>query len=530
MSANPGDGTGAIEKAFDVLEAVGAAPDGLSQQELTAQLALPRTTIYRLLATLVTRGMLRRDPARKVYRLGFRCFEMARQAYTMPDLVAAAASEMRGLRDLTGETCYLATLDGLEVISLERCDGAHSERSAAALGQRKPLHCTSQGKAILSAMAGPARDAIVRDLSLKALTPLTITDRRRLNAELNITAARGYAIDDEEIVLGVRCVGAPIVDGQGAVRGAISIAGPAYRLTRERLELLGPEIAQAARRIGAEMEAIKPPATDTPAQPIPGQWAFQGGYPFWLAGSSRLIWADVLAPAVRCLELGSGEPHDYVLARIESPIRALLPRGDAMLVLHENGAASVAPDGTVSEVENWPAAARNAIALCEGADRDLWVAVPAAGEGCSIGLLKPGGALVTQWTLGERVQALRWSTSDGRLYATTPASGSILVLEPGSSIVRRLTTVPKGAGKPHGLALDGSGGIWTALCEGWSVMRFLSDGTLDRVVGMPVPCPSDVCIGGADSTTLYITSSRQQVSLEVLAKAGLSGRLFELAI
>jgi len=116
---------------------------------------------------------VRRDPLRKVYCLGFRCFEMARQAYAMPDLVAAAALELRALRDLTGETSYLATLDGREVISLERCDGAHSQRSAAALGQRKPVHCTSQGKAILSAMPDEARDAIVRDAVLKPLTPLT---------------------------------------------------------------------------------------------------------------------------------------------------------------------------------------------------------------------------------------------------------------------------------------------------------------------------------------------------------------------
>lgn len=537
MSANPGDGTGAIEKALDVLEAVGAAPDGLTQQDLTTQLALPRTTIYRLLATLVSRGMLRRDPARKVYRLGFRCFEMARQAYTMPDLVAASANEMRGLRDLTGETCYLATLDGLEVISLERCDGAHSERSAATLGQRKPLHCTSQGKAILSAMATPARDTIVRDLSLKPLTPLTITDRRRLNAELNITAARGYAIDDEEIVMGVRCVGAPIVDDQGTVRGAISIAGPAYRLTRERLELLGPEVAQAARRIGAEMAAIKPASGNTAVRPIPGPWAFQGAYPHWLPGSPRLVWADVLAPAVHCLDLSDSEPHDHVLARVDSPIRALLPRGDSVLVLHEQGVTSVAPDGTATPVEDWPAAARDAVALCtghdgnyDGDDGGLWVATPAPGGGCHIGLLRPGGALVPQWTLAQPVQALCWSATDQRLYATTPASGSILVFEPGSAVVRRLATVPQGAGKPNGLALDAGGGIWTAMCEGWSVMRFLPDGTLDRVVGMPVPCPSDLCLGGPEFDRMFITSSRQQVSLELLAKAGLSGGLFELPL
>jgi len=255
--AATGEGTGALEKALDVLEAVGSSTDGLSQNALAEQLRLPRTTVYRLIATLVGRGLVRRDPLRKVYCLGFRCIEMARQAYAMPDLAAAAAMELRTLRDLTGETTYLATLDGREVISLERCDGAHSQRSAAVLGQRKPLHCTSQGKAILSAMQDAERDAIIREITLKPLTSLTITDRRRLQAELKITKARGYAIDDEEIVMGVRCVGAPVIDGAGEVRGAISVAGPAWRLTRARVELLGPEVAEAARRVGAQLQPAK---------------------------------------------------------------------------------------------------------------------------------------------------------------------------------------------------------------------------------------------------------------------------------
>ncbi|TWG79043.1 IclR family transcriptional regulator [Cupriavidus gilardii J11] len=531
MSANPGDGTGAIEKAIDVLEAVGASPDGLSQTQLTDQLSLPRTTIYRLLATLVARGMLRRDPARKVYRLGFRCFEMARQAYTMPDLVAAAANEMRGLRDLTGETCYLATLDGLEVISLERCDGAHSERSAATLGQRKPLHCTSQGKAILSAMNGAARDAIVRDLTLKPLTPLTITDRRRLNAELNITAARGYAIDDEEIVLGVRCVGAPIVDSQGAVRGAISVAGPAYRLTRERLELLGPEIAEAARRVGAELGALKPIAPSGEVRAVPGPWAFQGAFPFWQAGASRLLWADLLAPTVRCLDVGpDGAMEHRVLARLEAPIRSMQPIGDDLLVIHDNGVELVGGDGNVRPTDSWKGAAPVLLALCAARDGTLWAAVPAPAGGCQVGAWRPGEAWQPRWTIAEPVQALHWSAAGSQLYATTPESGSILVMDAEGGAVRRLATVPKGAGRPHGLAIDPGGGVWTALCDGWSVMRFLADGTLDRVVGMPVPCPSDVCVGGPQGDRLFITSSRQQVPLDVLGKAALSGCLFELRL
>jgi IclR family acetate operon transcriptional repressor len=202
MKTSAADGTASLEKAMDILEAVGESAQGLSQIELSARLALPRTTLYRLLATLIARGMLRRDPARRVYCLGFRCFEMARSAHAMPELSVAASAELRSLRDLTGETTYLATLDGHEVLSLERCEGAHSQRSQAGLGQRKPLHCTSQGKAILSALDDATRDALLREITLKALTPRTITDRRRLLAEIKITAARGWSVDDEEIVMG----------------------------------------------------------------------------------------------------------------------------------------------------------------------------------------------------------------------------------------------------------------------------------------------------------------------------------------
>ncbi|HSV44478.1 MAG TPA: IclR family transcriptional regulator C-terminal domain-containing protein, partial [Ramlibacter sp.] len=351
MAASSGDGTGSLEKALDVLEAVGGSPEGLSQNELTARLSMPRTTVYRLLATLVGRGLLRRDPLRKVYCLGFRCFEMARQAYAMPDLVAAAAAELRTLRDLTGETTYLAALDGLEVISLERCDGAHSQRSATELGQRKPVHCTSQGKAILSAMEGEARDALVRDLVLKPMTEHTITDRRRLQAELRITAARGWSIDDEEIAMGVRCVGAPVIDTSGKVRGAISVAGPAWRLTRERVELLGPEVAEAGRRIGAQLQTAAAPTGDAAVRALAGPWAFHGAHARWCPADGRLYWADTLAPAVRVHDGHS----DAQLLATEAPICGLVLHGQGLLVATEQGALRVARDGSATPLTAWPA-------------------------------------------------------------------------------------------------------------------------------------------------------------------------------
>ncbi|CAN7332038.1 IclR family transcriptional regulator domain-containing protein [Variovorax sp. LjRoot178] len=531
MASSTGEGPGTLEKALDVLDAIGAASEGLAQSELAEQLDLPRTTVYRLLATLVARGLVRRDPLRKVYCLGFRCFEMARQAYAMPDLVAAAALELRALRDLTGETSYLATLDGREVISLERCDGAHSQRSAAALGQRKPVHCTSQGKAILSAMPDEARDAIVRDAVLKPLTPLTITDRRRLQAELRITRARGYAIDDEEIVLGVRCVGAPVVDAAGQVRGAISVAGPAYRLTRARLELLGPEVADAARRVGAQLQLAgtdPTPSTEAAVTALPGHWAFHGAHPLWSADGSRLWWADALAPSVHLYASG----QDREVATIEAPVVALLRHGDDVIAVHERGAQRISAGGQSSPFAPWLSG--QVLAACNGEADMVWAAVALPEAGTAIGRVRSDGALEVQWRMGELVQALGWHARGQALYATVPGSGTILLLRPGQGAVRRLATVPKGSGRLSGLAFDAHGGIWTALSDGWSVVRFTADGQLDRVIGLPVPCATDLAFApmseGAEAEKLVITTARHSVPLDTLANAPLSGRLLELTV
>lgn len=519
-----GEGTGALEKALDVLDLVAQAAEGMGQGEIAERLAISRTTSYRLLATLVERGLLRRDALRKVYRLGFRCFEMARQPHFAPDLVAACLVEMRGLRDLTGETCYLGVLDGLDVLSLERCDGAHDHRSSSVLGQRKPAYCTSQGKAILSRLDAAKRDATIRDMVLKPLTGSTITDRRRLQAELRIVQARGYAIDDEEILAGVRCVGAPVIDAQGQVRGAISIAGPAYRMTRERLDLLGPELAEAALRAGAQLPVASDTNDNTAVMPVDGPWAFHGAFPLWCGPRQRLVWADALAPSVRMLD----DRGNRQLLSLESPVLGIVHRGDDLWVIHESGAMALRDDVDAQALAHW--AVQGLQAVCNGEGDTLWAAVATVDGGSVVGELQPDGRLNVSWRSSDVVQCIRWRSEDQCLYATGPGSGSILKMQPGSSVIRRLASVLKGSGQVSGLAFDSADGVWTALRNGWSVVRFSMDGTLDRVIGLPVPSPTDVAIGGPTMSRLYVTTARHSVALDALANAPLSGHLFELTL
>lgn len=515
------DGTGALEKAMDVLEAIGSKPDGLSQADLGAQLGLPRTTLYRIIASLIERGMIRRDPLRKVYRLGFRYLELVRNAYLMPDLVAAASFELRSLRDLTGETSYLAVLDGNQVMSLERCDGAHTQRSAAALGQSKPVYCTGQGKAILAALDEVSREEILKGLTLTALTPLTIIDRRRLHTELKITRARGYAIDDEEIVLGVRCVAAAIRDNAGRVRGALSVAGPAYRLTLDRLELLGPELADAARRVGAQLSESSVRIADSEVELVEGAWSFNGAFPRWCEASQGLYWADTLAPAIWVLD-AQGE---RIFARLDAPICAMELHRDGLLIAHANGWSLLDKQGQEHPLVNWPG--KQLLGLASHPSGALW-ACRSNASGCALGELDAQGELRLSWQFQERISAFCWDATGESLFAVGPDSGTLFVMQAGSSSVRRFASLPKGSGRLSGLALDDQGGVWTTLRDGWSLVRFSEDGGLDRTIGLPVPSPTDLAFAGPNKNMLYITSSRHDLTMETLGNAPASGRLFRV--
>ncbi len=510
-----GKGTAALEKAFDLLEAIGLASEGVDTQQLALQVGLPRSTLYRLLGLLVDRGMVRRDPSTKRYKLGFRYLEMVRGAWLEPDLVSAASFELRALRDLTGETTYLAIRDNDKVLSLERCDGAHTHRSAAAMGQHKPMHCTGQGKAILSVMPESERRDLVRHMQLTALTPLTITDREQLTIELEVTRARGYGIDDEEIALGIRCVAAPIVDSAGHVRGALSIAGPAYRLTRERLDLLGPEVAASAIRVGSQLAVHHTHHRSDVLQPLSEKWAFQGGLPRWSDSEKCLYWADRLGPAVYRHDANGTQS----VFRPEHPIigMELTPDGVFLALDHEYLFITA---GRIRARGKWGFGVP--ICLCTDRAGKLWAVIRMTGGQWKVGEINRDGTLSSHWHFNEAISALAWDSPSEQLFALAADSGTIFRLE-STGQVRRFATLPKGSGLLSGLAVDLDGGVWTALSGGWSIVKFDREGTLERMLGVPVASPTDLCFGGAQGATLFITSARQAVSREALKTAPWSG-------
>lgn len=233
------------DRVLRVLELFSPAERHLSLSDIADRLSLPRSSVHRLLATLLAHEFIERDPATRRYRLGIRLFEIGSTVIHERGLHSAAHPVVEELALSSGETCHLAVLSGVEAVYVYKIDGASSIIMSSRVGGRAPCYCTSIGK-VLIAWAGVELLERVVAAGFHAFTPATIRDADRLVAELERVRREGYALDLEEFERGLRCIAAPVRDHSGRVLAAVGLAGPSNRLTDRRLrELVGPVLAGA---------------------------------------------------------------------------------------------------------------------------------------------------------------------------------------------------------------------------------------------------------------------------------------------
>lgn len=248
-----------VQRASILLKAFGHGSPELGVSELSRQLNLHKSTVSRLLATLEHEGLVERAPDTDKYRLGFDFVRLAGQVAHFGDVRTVARPVMTRLVEQTRETANLAVLDKEEVINVEQISGPHRVSVGDWVGRRTPLHCVANGKALL---AFQPRAEIQRVLAgpLPRFTDQTITEPDRLLDELATVRERGYAVALDEIEQGLHAVAAPIRDSAGAITAAISISGPAYRVTPDRIPELGALVAAAAGIISTRLGFSEPSA------------------------------------------------------------------------------------------------------------------------------------------------------------------------------------------------------------------------------------------------------------------------------
>jgi IclR family acetate operon transcriptional repressor len=237
-----------LERAFELLEHLADAGGEMALSELTEASGLPMPTIYRLMRTLVNRGYVRQEPSKR-YALGPRLIRLGEGASRL--LGTWARPTLARLVDEVGETANMAVLEGDEVVYVAQAPSRHSMRMFTEVGRRVQPHCTGVGKALLSLLPEPTVRGILARTGMAAQTPRTITDADALVAELARIRERGYAVDDEEQEIGVRCVAVPLPGAPTLT--AISVSGPSARLTAEAVTDIVPVMRAAAERFTREL-------------------------------------------------------------------------------------------------------------------------------------------------------------------------------------------------------------------------------------------------------------------------------------
>ncbi len=220
----------AVQRALALLRAFLSHDGALSAAELGKQIDLGPSTVFRMLVTLESQGFVEQDPATGKYRPGVSCLELGSRFLKNNDLRSRAIAGLEGLRNEFGETVHLTILQGNEVVYLEKLAGLHPIGfMSSRVGDRAPAHCTGVGKALLAHLTDEELLARYPTGKLTRYTEHTITNLDRLRAALAEVREQGYAIDQEEHELGVKCVAVPTFNHLGIV-AAMSLSGPVERM------------------------------------------------------------------------------------------------------------------------------------------------------------------------------------------------------------------------------------------------------------------------------------------------------------
>jgi DNA-binding IclR family transcriptional regulator len=250
----PTDGGGiqSVDRAFRVLELVADSDGRLGITDLAKRISVHPATASRLVATMVAHGIVQRNARTEGIEPGPALIRYADASIARLEIVRRSREILRGLATATEETVSLGVPDGRGIRYVDEVSGSPSMVSVSWIGRRTPIHSTSDGKILLAHLQGPQRLALLEE-PLEALTPQTVTDLDELMRQADRARGDGYAFAIGEVEVGLNGVAAAVRDIAGTVVATVSVAGPAYRVTRERIQGLGHATVRAAADIQAAM-------------------------------------------------------------------------------------------------------------------------------------------------------------------------------------------------------------------------------------------------------------------------------------
>jgi IclR family transcriptional regulator, pca regulon regulatory protein len=238
---------------LEVLEELGASPRGLTLTEIARALGRGKATTFRYLATLAGRGYLDQDPESRRYTPAVRVLRLGGAYLAALSLPELAFPHLEHLATEVGESVNMAVLDEAEVVYVARVGARRILSTNLSVGSRLPAHCTALGKVLLAHLAPSERERRLRGLPLTRFTPKTLTSLPRLRGDLEEVRRRGYAVNDQELDLGLRSCAAPVFDRRGAAVAAVNVSVSSARASLDELE---SRYAPALLRTASEVTSL----------------------------------------------------------------------------------------------------------------------------------------------------------------------------------------------------------------------------------------------------------------------------------
>lgn len=244
----------AVDRALDILLCFKKQTPQLTMTQIAEQVGMNKSTVHRLLATLEKKRFVQRDPATGLYQLGIRLLQMAYLTLEHNDLRHYAAPFLRQLCEQHRETITLSILDGADLVFLDVVESPQRVKLAASTGQRLPAFAMAAGKIILAFSSQEIVQKVL-DQGMQSFTQQTIQSREDYLKNLDLARRTGYAISVQEYEEGISAVAAPILAANGHPLAAVTVAGPAYRLTHEQMNAIGSSIVATAQEIAKGLKA-----------------------------------------------------------------------------------------------------------------------------------------------------------------------------------------------------------------------------------------------------------------------------------
>ena len=251
------DAVKSVSKVLDIVEHLAGARGPVSVSDIARATGFNVSTAFRLVQTLVARGYVEQQAGHRSYVLGPRVYQLASAYLKGSDLAALARPHLEALRDVVGETVYLVIMANGEIVQLAKADGHHVVSASIRTAQREPAYCTATGKVLLSGLEPDTFRKYLGATRLAAYTPQTITNRARLEREIETVREEGYALDIEEYAANLCCVSVPVRDPKsGSIAAAVSIAMPKLRFKRTRVPQWRRQLEEKAALISPQLALV----------------------------------------------------------------------------------------------------------------------------------------------------------------------------------------------------------------------------------------------------------------------------------